>query len=117
MRERDCKADFGMLGSAFVPRALGEYGFAETALRIFAQPEYPGWEWQRRKGATTIWEDFKGANSHNHVIFGDPSAWAFRYLGGIRFKDGKPVKIDPIRPASVDFFKATCRGVTVEWHR
>lgn len=99
-----------MIGSKWVPRVLADYGYADDAMAIFEQREYPGWEWQRLQGATTLWEDFAGKSSRNHVIFGDPSAWAFRYLGGLEFRDGRLIRHDPVRPSGMTGFRCRCRG-------
>lgn len=58
-------------------------GFVETAFRLFMQPEYPGWIHWLRQGATTLWGNWHGEASRNHIMFGDVSAWCFRYLGGL----------------------------------
>ncbi|MCQ2388885.1 MAG: family 78 glycoside hydrolase catalytic domain [Kiritimatiellae bacterium] len=114
MRRRGHRAAFGMIGSKWVPRVLADHGHVDDAMAIFEQREKPGWEWQRLRGATTIWEDFEGKGSHNHVILGDPSAWAFRYLGGIEFRDGKAIRHEPLRPSGEFRFSCRCRdaGVT-----
>lgn len=109
MRRRGHRAEFGMIGSKWVPRVLADYGYADDAMAIFEQREYPGWEWQRLQGATTIWEDFGGKTSRNHVIFGDPSAWAFRYLGGLEFHDGRLIRHEPIRPRAIKSFECHSR--------
>ena len=71
----------GMFGSRYIPRALAEYGYRDTALLCFTQEAAPGWVWQQReKGATTLWEYWNGRASHNHVIHGgDFSAWWAKY--------------------------------------
>lgn len=83
LRENNHKADFGILGAKFVPRVLAEANQIDDALRIFTQEEYPGWAHWLRQGATTLWEHWKGGSSRNHIMFGDVSAWAYQYLGGI----------------------------------
>ena len=39
--EFDYKVDFGILGAKYVPRALADNGYVETAYKILTQPEYP----------------------------------------------------------------------------
>jgi len=77
------KADFGILGAKYVPRALAENGYADVALRLFTQPGYPGWAHWLQQGATTLWECWSGDASRNHIMFGDLSAWMYQYLAGI----------------------------------
>ncbi len=92
----DCKADFGILGAKYVPRALADNGFAELAFRLITQPEFPGWINWLRQGATTLWEQWGGDNSRNHIMFGDVSAWMYQYLTGIT--------PDPENPGFKHFF-------------
>ena len=84
VRQHHHKADFGILGAKFIPRVLAEYGYADDALEIITQKEFPGWGWQVEQGATTLWENWNGKDSRNHIMFGDISAWMYQYLGGIR---------------------------------
>ncbi|HMP76097.1 MAG TPA: family 78 glycoside hydrolase catalytic domain [Kiritimatiellia bacterium] len=77
-------ADFGILGAKYTLRALAENGFEELAFRLITQPAYPGWACWLAQGATTLWENWNGADSRNHIMFGDISAWFIHYLGGIR---------------------------------
>lgn len=83
VRDNAFKPYFGILGSRAVPRALADAGYVETAFRLFLQPEYPGWVHWLRQGATTLWGNWHGEASRNHIMFGDVSAWCFRYLGGL----------------------------------
>lgn len=78
-----CKADFGILGAKWIPRALAEHGHADLAYRVITQPEYPGWVHWLRQGATTLWETWQGDTSRNHIMFGDIAAWMFQYVAGL----------------------------------
>jgi alpha-L-rhamnosidase len=78
-----CKAVFGILGAKYVPRALAENGYADLALKVITQPEFPGWGNWIKRGATTLWESWSGESSLNHIMFGDISAWMFQYIAGI----------------------------------
>ena len=73
----------GILGARFVLRALSENGFAEDACRMIVQPEYPGWGNLVAQGATALWEMWDGRVSRNHIMFGEPPAWMYRYLAGM----------------------------------
>ena len=77
------KVDYGILGSKWIPRVLAEYGYADDAWKLMTQPELPGYQWFFRDGEDTLWETWGGGSSHNHIMFGDPSAWAFEYVAGI----------------------------------
>lgn len=76
------KTDFGILGAKYVPRVLADYGYAQDAFQLITQPQFPGWGYWVRCGATTLWENWNGDSSQNHIMFGDISAWMYQYLGG-----------------------------------
>lgn len=73
----------GILGAKYVLLALLENGRADLAYQIVAQKSAPGWGNWIERGATTLWEDWGGAASLDHVMFGDVSAWFYKALAGI----------------------------------
>ena len=125
MRKRGHKADFGILGAKYIPRVLAENGFAEDALRIITQKEFPGWGWQVEQGATSLWENWNGRESQNHIMFGDISAWMYQYLGGIRPLAEAPgfrrFEIRPCFVKGIDHVEASHRSpfgmIRSEWRR
>jgi len=117
--------DFGILGAKYVPRALADHGYADTALRLLTQEEYPGWVHWLRRGATTLWEDWEGGNSLNHIMFGDVAAWMMQYLAGIVPDLDHPgfarVSIRPLAVTGLDFIRASYQTkhglIQVDWRR
>ncbi len=83
VKNNACKIDFGILGAKYVPRVLADNGYPELAYRLLTQEEFPGWGHWIKQGASTLWEDWDGHASRNHIMFGDISAWSFQYLAGI----------------------------------
>ena len=65
------------------PRVLVECGYADDAYRMFVQPEMPGWAHWLQFGDGTLRENWDDVGSHNHIMFGDLSAWAYEYVAGI----------------------------------
>jgi alpha-L-rhamnosidase len=84
IQNNDMNLDFGVLGSKFVPNALAQSGRIDVAYKMINTTNFPGWGHWVSQGATTLWEDWKGESSRNHVFFGDVSAWFYKYLGGIQ---------------------------------
>lgn len=115
------KAQFGILGAKHVPRALAEHGHADLALKFFTQEEYPGWAHCVRRNATSLWETWEGADSRNHIMFGDVSAWLFRYAAGFTHQPENPgwrrIGIRPENLAALDSVNATYRGYVSKWTR
>ena len=75
--------DTGILGAKYLLNALTENGRADVAYRIASQRDLPSWGWWIEQGATTLWEQWNGAESRNHIMFGDISAWFYKALAGI----------------------------------
>ena len=122
MLQRNCRADFGIVGAKMVPRALAENGCFDTALTILTQMEFPGWGWWLSQGATSLWETWKGHQSRNHVMFGDLGAWLWEYAAGLRPCTDAPgfrrFRLEP--PQTSLLTEASCRRETpygvIEWH-
>jgi len=114
VRNKDHLAYFGIFGAKFVPRVLAEHGYVDDALELFLQPNYPSWGYMRQCHAVSLWENWKGTSSQNHIIFGDCSAWMYEYLAG--FKPGLS-EITPKFPKKLNHVRASYCGVTLEWIR
>ena len=124
MLEYKCRAEFGIVGAKFVPRALAANGFFDTALKILTQEEFPGWGNWIRLGATSLWESWTGAQSRNHVMFGDLGAWLWEYAGGLEPLTEAPgfrkFRVTPPATAQLSSFAGTRRTaggeLRWEWH-
>ena len=80
----------GVLGSIYIPHALTRHGHVDVAYKIASQTTYPSWGNWIAKGANTLWEDWDGAESLNHIFFGDICAWFFQTLAGIQIDPQQP---------------------------
>ena len=111
VRAKGHKAYFGILGAKWVPRVLAEYGYADDAFRMFVQPEEPGWANWLKFGDGTLRENWDEFGSHNHIMFGDLSAWAYEYVAGIvSIEPGfRKVAFRPHFIEGVESFSATYR--------
>lgn len=81
--ERQGHIDTGIIGAKYALRVLSENGRTDLAYRLVSRKEQPGWGWWIEQGATTLWEDWKGESSLNHIMFGDVSNWMIQWLAGI----------------------------------
>jgi alpha-L-rhamnosidase len=84
IRKNNYALDFGLLGSKYVLRVLCDNGYADVAYSMVIKDETQGWVKMLRTGNTTLWENFLGLGSNNHVFLGDVGAWFINYLAGIR---------------------------------
>ena len=87
------KLDVGILGAKAILNALSENGYANLGYQLASSETYPSWGWWIKNGATTLYENWpvdQGNSSHNHIMFGEISAWLYKALGGM--------KVDPAHP-------------------
>jgi len=100
--ERQGHIDTGIIGAKNILRVLSEGGRTDLAYKLVARKEIPGWGYWMEQGATTLWEDWKGESSLNHIMFGDVSNWFIQWLGGIGLDPAAPgFKHIVIRPQPV----------------
>jgi alpha-L-rhamnosidase len=119
------RCDFGILGAKYVLRELSRHGYADLAWRVVTQTNFPGWMHWIERGATTLWEDWHGNSSRNHVMFGDVAAWLFTDVAGLRPDDAAPgmrkVEVEPFFPAGLAHAEAMREGpygrLRVSWRR
>jgi hypothetical protein len=74
-------------GAAGKGPGAGSIIHSGTAMALALQTASPSWGNQVSEGATTLWETWTGTggfDSHNHIYYGDISAWFMEYLAGIR---------------------------------
>lgn len=75
--------DTGVNGAKTLIRVLADEGYVPLALRVITQPTPPSFGAWLKMGATTLWEDWSGGGSLNHVYQGDISAFFYRTLAGL----------------------------------
>jgi alpha-L-rhamnosidase len=86
----DRHIDAGILGAKYIVRELASAGRPDLAYQMITQTTYPGWgEWILR-GATTLWETWKGDCSRNHHMYSDVSAWFYECLAGLAADEAGP---------------------------
>jgi alpha-L-rhamnosidase len=113
------KLKTGFLGTPHLCRVLSENGAHGYACRIFFGEEMPGWLYEVKMGATTIWERWNsvlpdgsisdtGMNSLNHYSYGSIAAWMYRHLVGISpIEPGwRKVRLTPKHCGELSYAKA-----------
>jgi alpha-L-rhamnosidase len=83
VKSNDDHLDCGILGTKYLLHALSDNGRQDVAYKIVNQHTFPGWGNWIDQGATTLWEQWNGTESRNHIMYGDVSAWFYRNLAGI----------------------------------
>ena len=91
----DGRIGTGFIGTPALLPALLKVGEPRLAAEVFLQEEVPGWLFQVRNGATTIWERWDAIradgsifepamNSYNHYAYGAVCQWLFETVAGFR---------------------------------
>ena len=85
----------GIFGTKLFFNVLADAGLSDQALEAFLQHDFPSFGHWIEQGATTTWEQWDGANSHCHPMFGGGLTWLYSWLGGIRFDSPRLINISP----------------------
>lgn len=106
----DDKLQTGFTGMPIMCPVLSEHGMNDLAFSLLLNEEYPGWLYEIRLGATTIWERWNsldesghisstGMNSLNHYSYGSIVEWIYRYVVGFKVEEEtagtKVLRIEP----------------------
>ncbi len=101
----------GFIGTPALLPALSLLGLHDMAGKVFLNEEVPGWLYQVKMGATTIWERWDALapdgtiydpdmNSYNHYAYGAVCQWLFEGVAGLAPDPEKPgfsgVTLDPV---------------------
>jgi len=90
IESNDGHLNVGILGAKYLFNALTENGQHDLAYKIATKTTFPGYGYWLAQGATTMWEDWRGKNSRNHIFFGDIDAWFYKHLAGINYDPEAP---------------------------
>ena len=85
----------GFLGTPYICEVLTRFGYSDVAYTLLLQECCPGWLYQVKMGATTVWERWdsirkdgsipdNGMNSLNHYAYGSIGDWLYREAVGIK---------------------------------
>ena len=96
IKKQNYHFDVGVVGLKYLFNVLSDNGYSETLYKMVTQKDLPGYAYWLEKGANTLWQDWDGAMSHNHIMFGTVSEWFFERLAGIQ--------LDPLSPGMQHFY-------------
>ena len=107
LKRKDYHTDMGVFTSMYLPVVLTERGYHQLAYRVVTAKGYPGLDYMRRQGASTISEswEYDGCRSCCHYALGAVENWIITYLAGVhQLKPGyEQVKINPNLPDGMDY--------------
>ena len=101
LRENRYHLETGFVGTPYLLRVLSEHGMNDLAYHLLLTEEYPGWLYQVKMGATTVWERWDSVlpdgkisgtemNSLNHYAEGAVVEWMYRDMLGIQPMENAP---------------------------
>ncbi len=82
--------DTGMLATPYLLEVLTKYGRADLAYTVMNRRDYPSFGYNIERGATTLWETWRGNDSHSHPMFGSVIEWFYKTLAGINPDEVNP---------------------------
>lgn len=91
----------GFVGTPLLCEELTRIGRVDMAYDLLLNEEYPGWLYEVKLGATTIWERWNsvlsdgsisstGMNSLNHYAYGSIVEWIYSRCAGILLDETRP---------------------------
>ena len=114
----------GFLTTAHLCSVLADHGYIETAYKLLLQEDTPGWLYQVKQGATTIWESWEGNTgstgvaSLNHYSKGAVVSWLIEGVCGIRYDGGKITirpQPNPLMQHAEASYDAPCGRIESAW--
>jgi Bacterial alpha-L-rhamnosidase. len=80
----------GFIANRFLYETLSLNGMGDVACTLLSQKDFPSFGWWLEQGATTTWEQWSGADSRNHPMFGGGLIWFYRILAGVTTDPAEP---------------------------
>ncbi len=94
--------DAGVGGVKALYEALSSNNQEEVIYQMVNKTDFPSYGYWIEQGANTLWQDWDGSMSLNHIMFGSVSEWFFQSLAGINPDPQQPgFKNVIVRPAFV----------------
>ena len=100
--------DTGIFGIYVLTKVLLDHGFSDTAFQLLtSSAENASFEHMRKSGATTLWENWNGTESHDHPMFGAVTECLFSGCLGIEAAAPgyTEIRIAPQIPACINYME------------
>ena len=113
--------DTGIVGTRHLFEVLCDNGLKDLAYKIINQRDFPSFGWWIEQGATTTWENWNGADSHNHPMFGGGIGWFYRDLAGLEAIGAgySTFNVRPVVPEGLEWVeyshRTTYGDVAIKW--
>lgn len=88
---KDRHIDAGVVGTKAILHVLMDYHQGDVLFEMANKRTFPGWGyWVDELKANTMFQNWDGSQSRNHIMFGTIGDYFFKGLGGIRPIDESP---------------------------
>jgi alpha-L-rhamnosidase len=118
IKMRDGHLNTGIIGTKYLFTTLASQGQGELAFTVATKRTYPSYGYWLDNHSTTLVEEWDGANSHNHHMFGSVVEYFYKYLAGIQSpmegnssKGYSHIFIEPQVPEKLEFVNASIETV------
>jgi alpha-L-rhamnosidase len=83
--------DAGVVGTKAIINTLLKFGEERVLFEMANKRDFPGWGyWIDELGATTMFQNWDGSQSRNHIMFGTIGDYFFKGLAGINVDEDRP---------------------------
>ncbi|WP_162340527.1 glycoside hydrolase family 78 protein [Cyclobacterium salsum] len=111
IQEKEGHIDAGVVGTKALIQVLMRYGHADVLYEMANKRTFPGWGyWVDELGATTLFQNWDGSQSRNHIMFGTIGDFFYKGLGGIQPTDEaagfKRIHLKPFFPDDLEWVEA-----------
>lgn len=121
IKKRGYRIGTGFLSTPLILPLLSRLGHTDIAYRMMENEEAPGWLYEAKAGATTVWETWEGIRSQNHYSPGSVCEWLFETVAGIRVSGENRFDIAPIPGGTLTWAQASYLSafglVSCRWER
>jgi alpha-L-rhamnosidase len=121
IKEKNNHLNTGIIGTKYLWQVLPEAGYNDLAYALATQETFPSYGYWIRNNSTTLLEEWGGANSHNHQMFGTITEYFYQHLAGIRSPASgktspayKHIHLQPYMPDSLQEVKAKLNTLSGE---
>jgi alpha-L-rhamnosidase len=125
IKNRDYLFDAGVVGVKHLIDGLTRHGREDILYKMSIQTELPSFGHWIKTGANTMWQNWDGSQSRNHIMFGSIGDFFYQGLAGIQPDASAPgfkkIILKPFFPDDLQYLTASHRSkqgwIKTRWKR
>ncbi|WP_099205367.1 family 78 glycoside hydrolase catalytic domain [Scatolibacter rhodanostii] len=111
IKARQYKIGTGFLSTPLILPTLTGLGELDIAYKMIENEESPGWLYEVKSGATTVWENWDGSASNNHYSPGSVCEWLIETVCGIHICEENHFMISPNPGGTLSYASFTYQSI------